>query len=120
MPSSEPPHLKRHGFLRRRRRGILIAFIPAVMLWTGTIVADMSGWHHLHENVVRPIGFGLMIVYLLLMGLLLYSELRLRHRSRDAAPGLCPACGYDLRASKDCCPECGTPITTAATDGGNG
>lgn len=45
---------------------------------------------------------------------LIWIGMRVRHHRRTARRGLCTVCGYDLRASTERCPECGTPITSKA------
>jgi hypothetical protein len=69
--------------------------VPA---WTLNVVAAIGA--------IGPAGFVTMLC------------VRVRGSRRAGRLGLCRKCGYDLRASKERCPECGTPIPLDKTRGG--
>jgi len=52
----------------------------------------------------------LLALPLSMIGLIWLRGSLVRRRRKRTGNGLCVHCGYDLRASKDRCPECGTPI----------
>ena len=62
--------------------------------------AGERAWH-----VIVPYRVAVVPPALLLAAVWLRHLLRRRARARA---GLCPVCGYDLRATPDRCPECGT------------
>lgn len=93
---------------------------PYGMVWTRRAPDDMGG----------RFGFGwksgvgtllLSVPHWLLMLLFATAYWRLRRRVRRMShvPGTCKHCGYDLRASPERCPECGTRTTIHVPHGGN-
>jgi predicted amidophosphoribosyltransferase len=49
-----------------------------------------------------------LLIFAAPAGLWLRGVLRRRRGAHE-----CPSCGYDLRATPDRCPECGTPAAAA-------
>jgi hypothetical protein len=70
-------------------------------------------WVKRTETAIRAPHWFIALVLIGPSLLALRKSRRLRHR---LAAGLCPACGYDLRASEDRCPECGLAIMPAKRD----
>jgi hypothetical protein len=73
--------------------------VPATV-WTRTSTLTVPWWF-------------LTLLFAVAPAVALRRRWRVRRRRRLVA-GLCPACGYDCRATPDRCPECGTVRTTAA------
>jgi hypothetical protein len=81
--------------------------------WLGVFV----GWLHFKDVLFHVIGIDdwlLIAVTLILPAFWLWTWRRQRQAEWRLVHGYCPACGYDLRGSKERCPECGIPIPAKA------
>ena len=106
-PTWEPPRASYDAFVLRRGALERVYFLYSSNDWEAISRAvdsrSIPAWPFLLAIVI--VGSFLPIRWLI------YVITRLEQRAND---GLCPACGYDLRATPDKCPECGVVPKGAA------
>ena len=88
--------------------------VVGYVTFTGCVTAAA---HNLYDwkNIYAFYGYTVWVVefvifWLLTMLLLIASVFVHRRYWPQFASGQCQTCGYDLRGSQGCCPECGTPF----------
>ena len=72
------------------------------------VLDNSSGRSSCFDRLILVRCWAVAIVFLILPGVWALGWQRRRMTRRRASRGQCVRCGYDLRASPDRCPECGT------------
>lgn len=112
----QPHSANEHPTLTALRRAALWRLAAAVFCWL-TFAADLQGYLVYHPSGRGYTRFELIAHLILTGGGFLFGAffsaaalaywLKLRRAQTRHHRRLCPACGYDLRASPRQCPECG-------------
>jgi hypothetical protein len=82
--------------------------VAGFRLWRGQSYAGGLGNYHITSIMIPALP--ICVLTAILPTIQLVKRLRRKHR---VDPTICSKCGYDLRATKDRCPECGTQTPTA-------
>jgi hypothetical protein len=105
-----------HGISKRvcTTTGFVVAMLTCVAIGIGAGVWDEVD-HSLGPEHPLPIArLALRLVIFVATGvafaIVSITAFRLGRQANRLREGLCVKCGYDLRASTDHCPECGSPV----------
>ena len=94
---------KDHQFVWIHERAAPFGKIPGLIYFAGF---GFRGWNGLGAPVLVAVPIWLVLAIPLGTACYTIRQLRLRHPD-----GVCIRCGYDLRATPDRCPECGTQVS---------
>jgi hypothetical protein len=94
----QPPPSSRHE----------LAFIVGSFVWERVQPSPYAAAIGYPNGTIKNWCFDLQDWFLIVLFALAATWIRRTIRGEQTPPGRCSTCGYDLRATPDRCPECGT------------